>query len=63
MCHMHAPTFDKWHKNENKNKKNVTLHILTHNSMRGRGSTSLVVCINEKNHDIRERNVTIRSEI
>ena len=27
------------------------------------GLTSLVVCINEKNHDIRERNVTIRSEI
>ena len=28
MWHMHAPTFDKWHK-----KKKVTLHILTHGVM------------------------------
>jgi hypothetical protein len=43
---------NKWHKKKNKNKK-VTLHMLT----------SLVVCNNDKIHDIRERNVTIRSEI
>jgi hypothetical protein len=48
--------------NKNKNKK-VTLHMLTHDSMRGYGSTSLVVCINDKFCDIRERTVTTRSEI
>ena len=39
--------------------------MLTHGAMRGCGLTSCVVCINEeKNYDIRERNVTtIRSEI
>ena len=64
MWHMHAPTFNKWHKNKNKNKnKKGTLHILTHGAMRGCGLTSLVVCINDKIHVIRERNVTIRSEI
>ena len=65
MWHMHAQTFNKWHKkkkNKNKNKK-VTLHILTHGAMRGCGLPSLKVCINDKIHDIRERNVTIRSEI
>jgi hypothetical protein len=55
---MHAPTFNKWHK-----KKKVTLHMLTHDAMQGCGSTSLVVCINDKFCDIREGNVTIRSEI
>ena len=64
---MHAPTLNKWHKknkkNKNKNKK-VTLHMLTHGAMRGCGGlTSWVVCINDKFCDIRERNVTIRSEI
>ena len=49
-------------KKKNWNKK-VTLHILTHGAMRGCGLTSLVVCIHDKNHDIRERNVTIRNEI
>ena len=39
----------------------VTLHILTHGTMRGCGLTSLVVCNNDKFCDIRERNVTIRS--
>ena len=58
MWHMHAPTFNKWQK-----KKKKTLHILTHGAMRGCGLTSLVVCINDKICDIRERNVTIRSEI
>ena len=62
MWHMHAPKFNKWHKNKNKNKK-VTLHILTHNAMQGCELTSLVVCINDKICDIRERNVTIRSEM
>ena len=47
---------------ENENKK-VTLHILTHGAMRGCMLTSWVVCINDKLHDIRERNVKIRSEI
>jgi hypothetical protein len=37
--------------------------MLTHGATRGCGLTFLVVCINEKNCDIRERNVTIRSEI
>ena len=60
MWHMHAPTFDKWQK---KKKKKVTLHIFTHAAMRGCGLTSLVVCINEEVCDIRERNVTMRSEI
>ena len=62
MWHMHAPTFNKWHKKKNKNKK-VTLHMLTHGAMRGCGLTSLVVCINDKIHDMRERNATIKSEI
>ena len=46
-----------------KNKKKVTLHILTHGTMRGCGLTSFVACINDKIRDIRERNVTVRSEI
>ena len=62
MWRMHAPTFNKWQKKKKKNKK-VTLHILTHGAMQGCGLTSLVVCINDKIHDIRERKVTIRSEI
>jgi hypothetical protein len=60
MLHMHAPTFNKWQK---KKKKKVTLHMLTHGVMRGCGLTSWVVCINDKIHDIRERNVAIRSEM
>ena len=59
---MHAPTFNKWHKKKKKNKK-VTLHILTLGAMRGCGLTSLVVCISDKIRDIRERNVTVRSEV
>ena len=65
MWHRHAPTFNKWHekkKTKNKNKK-VTIHILTHGAMQGCGLTSLMACINDKIRDIRERNVTIRSEI
>ena len=37
--------------------------MLTHGTMRGCGLTSLVVCINDKFCDKRERNMTIRSEI
>ena len=64
MWHMHAPTFNKWQeKKKNKYKyKKVTLHILTNGAMQGCGLTLLVVCINDKIRDIRERNVTIRSE-
>jgi hypothetical protein len=57
MWHMYAPTFKK------KKKKKKTLHIFTHGATRGWGLTSLVVCINDKIHDITERHVTIRSEI
>ena len=66
MWHVHAPPFNKWHKRKKaKKKKNkkVTLHILTHGTMRRCGLTSLVVCIDDKIRDIRERNVTRRSEI
>ena len=56
---MHAPTFNKW----DKNKKKVTLQMLTHGAMRGCGLTFLVVCINDKFRDLRERNATIRSEV
>jgi hypothetical protein len=38
---MHASTFNKWHKKKKKKKKHknkkVTLHKLTHGTMRGRG--------------------------
>jgi hypothetical protein len=60
MWHMHAPTFNKWHKEE---EEEVIFHVLTHGAMRRCGLTALVVCINDKVCDIRERNVTIRSEI
>jgi hypothetical protein len=61
---MHVPTFNKWYKKKKKKKKKKkTLHILTHGVIRGYGLTSLVVCIKDKLLDIRERNVTIRSEI
>ena len=64
MWHMHAQAFNKWHKKMKKKNKNetVTLHILTHGAMRGCGLTSLVVCINDKICNIKERNVIIRSE-
>ena len=54
--------FNKWYKKEKKNKKK-TLCILTCGTKEGCRLTSLVVCINVKPHDIRERNVTTRSEI
>jgi hypothetical protein len=57
MWRRDARTFNEWH------KKKKTLHMLTHGAMRGCGLTSLVVCINDKFCDIRERNVTIRSDI
>ena len=62
MWHTHAPTFNKWQKKK-KTKKKVTLHILTRDTMRGRGLTSLMVCINNNGCDIRKRTMTIRSEI
>jgi hypothetical protein len=32
--HMHAPTFNKWHKKKKKKKKKKkTLHMLTHDAM------------------------------
>ena len=39
MWHMHALTFNKWHKQQQqqKKKKKVTLHILTHGAMQGCG--------------------------
>ena len=43
--------FNKWHKK----KKKKTLRILTHGTMRGRGLTSTMVCINDKTRDIREK--------
>jgi hypothetical protein len=58
MWQTHTPTFNKC-----KKKKKVTLHMSTHGAMWGSGLTSLVVCVNEKFRDIRERNVAIRSEI
>ena len=60
---MHAPTFNKWHKKKKKEKEKVTLHILTHGGMRGCGLTSLVICINDKIRDTKERKVTTKSEI
>ena len=54
----------KWHKKKNKNKnKKVTLHMWTHGVIWACGLTSLVVCFDDKFHDIKERNVAIRSEI
>ena len=47
-------------KKGNKNKK-MTLHISTHGTMQGCGLT-LMVYINDKIRDIRERNVTTWSE-
>ena len=56
----HAPTFNKCHK---KKKKKKTLHMLTQGAMRGCGLTSWTAFINDKFCDIREKNVTIKSEI
>ena len=44
------------------NNKKVTLHMLTHGAMRGCGLTSWVAFIHDKFRDIKERNVTTRSE-
>ena len=54
--------FNKWHKKKQKNKK-VTLHMLAHDATWGCRLTSLVVCINDNIHDIRERNVTIEWDL
>jgi len=37
--------------------------MLPHGEIQGCGLTSLVVCINDKFHDMRERHVTIESVI
>ena len=62
---MHAPTIKKWHrkKKNKKKKKKVTLHILTHGHNARVWADTWMVCINDKSCDIRERNVTTRSEI
>ena len=65
MWHMHARTFDNWHrkKNENKNnQKKVILHIWTDGPMQGCGLTFLVVCIDDKLCYTRESKATVRSE-
>ena len=51
------------HSTNTKEEEEDTPHVDTWRNVRGCGLTSLVVCINDKFHDIRERNVTIRSEI
>ena len=63
MWQTHGPTFNKWYKKKKNKNKKVTLHMLTRGAMQGCGLTSLAVCINDKFRDIRERNVTRRSEI
>jgi hypothetical protein len=64
MWWTHAPTFNKWHKKKKKKKKKKkTLHMLTHDAMRRCGLASFVVCINDKFHDIRERNLTVRRKM
>ena len=60
MWRTHALLFNKWQK---KKKKKKTLHMSTHDAMQGCGLTSWVVWINDKFHDTRERNMTIRSDI
>ena len=64
MWHMYAPTFNKWHKKKKKKKLKVTLHILTHGAMQCEGVGWLLWWLTlNKTRDIRERNVTIKSEI
>ena len=58
MWWKHAPTFNTWHKKE---KKKVTLHMLTRGAIQGCWLTSLMVYINDKFCDTRERQETIRS--
>ena len=48
---------------EEEEEEEDTSHILAHGIMPGCGLPSLVVTINDKIHDIRDRNVTIGSEI
>ena len=57
-----ADTFNKWH-NKIINNKRVTLHILTHGQLQECGFIFLVVCINDKTRGIKERKVTMYSEI
>jgi hypothetical protein len=62
MWGTHAPTFNKWHKEEEEEEEDGTAHVGTWRNVRV-GLTSLVACINDKFRDIRERNVIMRSEI
>ena len=50
-------------KKKEEEEEEVIFHVLTHGAMRWCGLPSLMVCINDKFCDIRERNVTITSEI
>ena len=43
--------------------ENKTLLMLTHGTIHRCGLISLIVCINDGIYDVKERNVTIRSEI
>jgi hypothetical protein len=47
---------------EEQEEEEGTAHVGTWRNVRV-GLTSLVVCINDKFHDLRERNVIMRSEI
>ena len=52
MWHMHAPTFNKCHKEKKKKKKKkVTLHILDTRRNARVWVDFFGVCINEKNRD------------
>jgi hypothetical protein len=59
--HQHSTSGIRWRRTIR--MKKVTLHMLTHGAMRRSRLTSWMVCINDKFHDIRKTNVTIRSEI
>jgi hypothetical protein len=61
MWRKHAPTFNKWRKKKKKKKKKKTPHILIHGTI-GLGWLLGWFAL-MTNYDIRERNVTIRSEI
>ena len=55
--------FNKWHTKKKKIKNKKVILQMTHGTMQDCGLTVVVVCINDKNCDIRERNMTIRIEI
>ena len=64
MWHMHAPTFNSGMRSSNKRRRRRRRHsTYWHMTQCGCGSTSLVVCINARVGDTRERNATTRNEI